>query len=962
MFEAMRNHRKAFTIKEAEETGSRRTVIWEVIEADASRQRSAAHRRSQEGEMMPMSVTEDSNAKAGEVFAYKLFAPTRHLNAVRRKGIIDRVFSDTRFGAILLQGPAGHGKSTALQQLKCECEARGSLAAWLTFDEADNDLRRFSLHMHAVVASLRGEPEGHWKAESDEGSDLGRRRRADWMIDHLFKLGRPVAIFFDEFQALQDKVILRFFRGLLEKLPENVRVFIGSRTIPEIGLSRLVINEQALVLRSEDLRFSVAEVHQFFAASKSLAVTEEEIAAIYSRTEGWPAALHLFQHALVSPMVRRDLTRLDSYRPRELAEYLVDNVLNLLPLDIQHFLLHTSLLKRLCAPLCDAVTGIAHSQEMLEKIDRAGLFVSALDSDRRWFKYHPLFSSFMADQLRAQFPDRVIEAHRLAAAWHLAQGSLEDALHHFVAVHDFSAAADAMNVWATRLTAGAHLHMVEHWYDHLPFEEVAKRPDLAIKVAYCLVFLRRQQKLKPLLQVLQRYRGVGDVEKTANPDLVLSMAALCSDDVTGAFAIIEGVPMLGSEIASFAAFELSAGSNLLGYRDLASGDLPAARDHLAQACAYCNRGNAAFSGGYTIGLLGVHLMMQGQLDASLERFRKGMSEQRMHLDGSFALAAMVSCYIWALYEANELDMVESLFAQYRDLIAEAVLLDFLAVAYVPMARTHDARGRPAQAMEILDEAESIGHANGWERLVRLVQWERVRRWLVSGAVERALALADRIPHVESSLSEGWRLFSDDVESEWFGRIRLAVHTMDGDTAASLLAREMSHQHERVNRQIKLHLLDALRLERKGSHSNALRRLRKALQLAQGGKFIRCFIDEGEQVLQLLREEYKTIIDGAAGRDAQFGGERAFIEQILRASGTDLNRAPVGAAPRVEDLTDREKEVLMFLADGFTNQELAGRVFVSTNTVKFHLRNIYTKLAVANRFQAIAIARNLGIVH
>ncbi len=908
-----------------------------------------------------MSVHKGAGVKAqAEVYAHKLFAPTRYVGAIRRTAILERIFKDDCSRIVLLQGPAGHGKSTALQQLKSEFENRGFLTGWLSFDEADNDARRFSIHMHALVAALLGNEAGAAVSGDDENSELVRRRRSDWMIDCLFRLGRPVAIFFDEFQTLRDKSILSFFRGLLERVPENVRIFIGSRSVPELGLARLVVSNQALILRADDLRFSPAEVEQFFAASQDLDVSREEREAIYSRTEGWPAALQLFRLALVSPQVRKALGDLDSYRPRELAEYLVENVLSLQPPLVQEFLLRTSLLNRLSAPLCDLVTGRNDSQEMLQQLERSGLFLRALDSDLRWYKYHALFSSFLAEQQQALSAETALEVHRRAADWHLAHCSYEEAVHHFVACRDFTRAADTMNVWATRLTAGAHLGTVERWYDQLPFEEVAKRPDLAIKIGYCLVFLRRHQKLKPLLQLLQG--GTGEFEQTTNPDVLLSMAAVCADRIPESFQIVERVRIEGREPSGFAAFELGAGANLVSYRDLAMGEIERARHHLTLARAFSERGDASFSGGYTVGLTGVTLLMQGQLEQALENFRQGLAEQRMHLDGSFASAALVSCYIWALYEANELDLVEALFAQYRELIADGVLLDFLAVAYLPMARTHDARGRPAKAMEVLDEAESIGHANGWERLVRLVQWERVRRWLASGAVDRAQSLASRIPAAAEPFADSWRLFSEDVEGESFGRIRLAIHTMDLDEAARILGREMALQRDRVNRQIKLHLLDAMLQDRKGARNAAHRSLRKALQLAQPGRFVRCFIDEGESILQLLREEYQTIMEGTSGREAQFGADRDFVEQILQASGTDLSRAPVTAVQPLEALTDREKEILVFLANGVSNKEMAGRIFVSENTVKFHLKNIYSKLAVANRLQAISAARQLGIVH
>lgn len=908
-----------------------------------------------------MSVTQSPKVKAqAEVYAHKLFAPTRYPGAIPRAAILERIFGADSKRVVVLQGPAGHGKSTALQQLKSECETRGFLCGWLGFDDADNDLRRFSIHLHALISSLRGEAVPESPPEQDENGELVRRRRSDWMIESLLRLG-PVALFFDEFQTLRDKSILNFFRGLLERVPDSVRIFIGSRSVPELGLARLVINNQALILRADDLRFSPAEVERFFAASGDQAVSPAEMASIYSRTEGWPAAVQLFRLALGSPHVRKALDDLGSFRPRELAEYLVDNVLGLQPQQMQDFLLRTSVLNRLSAPLCDLVTGRHDSQEVLLQLERAGLFLRALDSDLHWFKYHALFSSCLADQLQAQSPETALQVHRAAAAWHLEQGGYQEALHHFIACRDFVSAADAMNRWASQLTAGAYLTTTEHWYDQLPFEEVAQRRDLAIKVAYVLVFLRRHQKLKPLRELLEHGAGDGEIERTTSPDIVLSMAAICDDDVPRAFEIIGRVRIEGREPTGFAAFELGAGANLVTYRDLVLGDFERAHHHLALARAYSDRGDATFSGGYTMGLHGVTLLLHGQLDAALDCFRRGMAEQRMHLDGSFASAALVSCYIWALYEANELDLVEALFSQYREVINGAVLLDFLAVAYVPMARTHDARGRAAQAMEVLDEAESIGHANGWDRLVRIVQWERVRRWLTAGAVERAQSLAARIQHSAAPYPAGWHLFSEDVEGESLGGIRLAIHGVDLDRAGTLLAGELVQQRDRVNRQIKLHLLDAQLQERKGAHNAAHRSLRKALQLAQPGGFVRCFIDEGEGVLQLLREEYQSIMDGG-GREAQFGPGRAFVERLLQASGTDLSRSPSVAEQPLEALTDREKEILMFLANGVSNKEMAGRIFVSENTVKFHLKNIYSKLAVANRLQAISAARQLGIIH
>jgi LuxR family maltose regulon positive regulatory protein len=880
-----------------------------------------------------------------EVQRHKFFAPTAIAGTILRSTLIERVLQTDAARVVLLQGPAGHGKSTTLQQLQTICRERGSITAWLTLDEGDNDTRRFYQHVQAMVAGVIDSPVG----------DSGGRRRSDWLIERLQAASSPVVLVLDDFQVLSNKTVLAFFREVFERVPANTRLFIGTRSMPEIGLTRLVVNQRAFVLHADDLRFSPAEVEQFFRGAGGDDVSNDEVAAIYRRTEGWPAALQLFRLSLKSPTVRRSLGDLTSYRPRDLAEYLADNVLALQPPDIQNFLRRTSLLQRLSASLCHAVTGRADSQELLLKLERTGLFVRSLDTDLRWFKYHALFASFLVEQLQEKSPDTVQEVHRIAARWHLERGDYEDTVRHAIACKDFTLAADTLDTWASQLVADAQIITLERWFEQLPFEEVAKRPSLLIKCAWALVFLHRRQKVKPLLKLLES-RATSD----ADANIVLSMAAISTDDVAGSERWVQRVPLREVQAETFAAFELGAAANLAAYHALGASQFETARSLLALARAHNERGSAIFSGGYTVGMHGMYLLAQGQLREALDGFRAGMAQTRMHADNSVASAAMVACYIWVLYEANELDQAEALFGRYHDIISESALLDFFVVAYLAIVRIHDARGRSARALEVLDEAESIGHGHGWERLIRVINWERARRALLAGGIERAIAISAL--QGATDVPANRILFSEDAEGEALGRLRLAIHCMDLDTATSMLAVEYARSRGRIYRQIKLNLLEALLHQRREESNGAQRCLKKALQLAAPGGFVRCFLDEGEGVLQLLRESYQRLLESEDDELAP-GVRRSFVEQLLQASGTDLSRNvdTRGARP-VEPLTDREKEILVFLANGVSNKEMASRLFVSENTVKFHLKNIYSKLAVGSRLQAINAGRKLGLIH
>jgi LuxR family maltose regulon positive regulatory protein len=892
------------------------------------------------------------------VLSHKFIAPVPYAGAVARERILERIRQFPHARVILLQGPAGHGKSTALQQLKDAAQGAGELTGWLTMDAGDNDPRRFLLHFQSLVGSLSDGTEIS-PGRSAERRDASFHYRSDWLLDRIARLGQPVALFLDEFQTLTDKTVLGFLSFLFERAPDSLRIFIGSRSLPDVGLARLVVNNRALILRADDLRFSPHEVTRFFAAAADLGIDLDEIDTIYRRTEGWPAALQLFRLTLGSPTVRQSLGNETARAPRELAEYLAENVLVLQPPRIQEFLLRTSELTRLSASLCDAVLGCSDSREVLLHLERSGLFLRCVDPQAGWFEYHTLFSSILAEQLRLLTPDVAEEVHLRAARWYLAQGFFEDAAHHAIASREYAIAADALDRWSSRLVADAHLRTVEHWSGRLPFQEIICRPQLAIKCAYALVFLRRWTRARPLLEYLSKRSEGGDVLCTTDSNIVLSMAAIAGDDIPGAYSISARVPLTQYDAQGFAAFELAAVANLRGYCALTAQEFEAAREYLALARVYNEHVDAAFSRSYTIAVGGVAMLIQGELREALERFKAGLGEHRVVIEKSFASAALFACYVWALYEANDLETAEAVFVQNHETISDSMRTDFLTVAYLSMARIHDARGRYAKADAILNEAEAIGHDCGWPRLVSTVKWERTRRLLNRGAVDQALVTAASA-RIDNQLPPGWIPFANDMADQELGEIRVAIAIPDLAQARVRIAEALRLQRGRVLRKIKLRLLSALVLARSGETAASRRELRTALRSAQAGGFVRCVLDEGPHVLQLVRNEYQALIAGARGANP-VSSELGFMEQLLETAGIQLMGSSGRCRVQPQSLTDRERELLVLLANGTSNKDVANRLYVSENTVKFHLKNIYAKLAVTSRVRAITAAREIGII-
>lgn len=899
--------------------------------------------------------------RAARIPAHKLFAPPAYPGAILRERILGRIFSPGAPRSVVIQGPAGHGKSTLLQQIKTRSEESGMLTGWLSLEESDNDPTRFFSALQALLESLAPGSGARPDAPVSRNS-RGRLLPADWLLDWLADMQQPVALFFDEFQTLTNRGPIAFFRTLLEHLPVRHRVFIGSRIVPDIALARLVVNNQALLLRAEDLRFSRAEVESFFAGASELEISERELEAIYGNTEGWPAALQLYRLSLAQPAVRESLGDLSLYRPRQLAEYLADNVLSLQPEEIQDFLLMTSPLLRLSGPLCDAVLDRANSQEILVSLEKSGLFLRSLDAGMEWFSYHTLFSTFLVEQLQEHKPDAARRMQERAASWFQAHGYFEEAIHHALATGDFALSADCLDIWATQLVMDGNLTTVERWYDRLPLDEVARRPELVIKVAWALAFLRRRRKLAPILKLLEQQRAITDPDQEAPEDVVRSMVAIIDDNFTEAYRIVNPVDARDTNARGFRAFELGAAANLKGYLELTSGDFERAREYLVLARAHGDRANAGFSWGYSIGTAGFNFLCQGQLREALELVEANISQPRLMLDDSVASAVLVACHIQLLYEINDLDGARNQFQRFHQVIANGALHDYLVSAYVAMSRIHDADGHPEKALQILEEAESIGHMSGWPRLSRRIGCERVRRAVVAGDLDSARSIASRVPEAEVELPDSWIPFSECTDDDRIGEIRLAIHDGRNDEAMSALQTEiaLARDRKRVRRRIRLHILEAIGHELGGRHADAASAMREALNLASPGGFLRMFLDEGPVAIGLIRAEHQRSRSADASADTLAG----FTGRLVEIAGDDHARSQALAGEEfqpLESLSAREETTLKLLAKGLSNREIANTIHVSENTVKFHLKNIYSKLGVKNRLQAISAARELRLL-
>ncbi|MBY4791630.1 LuxR C-terminal-related transcriptional regulator [Burkholderia multivorans] len=863
---------------------------------------------------------------------HKFFPPAARRGAIVRHALLERV---TRLGvprAVILQAPLGSGKSTLLQQITDACRAKQWTMGWLTLDETDNDPRRFEAYFIALVAHMVAQA----GVAAHEQPRLSTDNVLDWVCDQIGRISGPIGLCIDDFQCIHEPAILRFFRDLVRVLPGRCRMFVGSRNLPDIGVSALLVAEHALLLRMDELRFSSDESVEYLSGTGNEALDPESASFVHARTEGWPAGLQLFRLALAREDIRRTLDKLRDREPLEIVHYLSENVLSLQRPDVQTFLLKTSLLRRLNGPLCEAVTGLRDPDAILRQIEQGGLFLEALDGSPGWYRYHSLFARFLSARLGHEDPDGVLDVHRRAAHWYARHDEPEETLFHAVEAREYSLAIDTLDQWAARLIAGAELATVASWFDRLPLQDVIDHPGLAVKVAWALVFLRRGIPKHPLLSHLEGAAMRGGGRAASGAAIVLAMAKLFNNDLRGA-ALLADVPALHRPARDiFEAFEFGAAANLLAFRAMAAWREEEIHPLLVLADSHNDHAQAAFSQGYTLALRCVQQVIGAQPSRAAETPR-ALPGARPRVIRGMAAAAVAATRIWACYEADDLDTAERLAAQFEQDIALASVPEFNAISMVSIARVHLARGRIADAQDTLDALERLSFQSQWPGVREMIAWERLYLAGRRGEPARIDALVSHMAVDASVPDTAWIPVTEMLSGPLLGHIRLALQQQQLERAADLVESALAIVPVRPLLSVKLQVLQALVQHRQGQTRLALRTLQRVCEAVRAGGCRRALLDEGAELIAMLDDVQATEAARGAAAPAPVSG--------------------VQKAGRFGTLSQREHEILRLLCSGASNREISEKLFLSENTVKFHLKNVYLKLEVKNRAQAILKAQS-----
>jgi LuxR family transcriptional regulator, maltose regulon positive regulatory protein len=891
---------------------------------------------------------------------------------VPRPRLLARLAQGIGRGLTVVCTPAGFGKTTLLGDW-----ARRSRrpAAWLSLDAGDNDPARFWRYVAAALERVRpgvGE-QVDVLLRGSEPPPLEAVATA--VINELTSLPTEgITLVVDDYHLIETPTVHASVGFLVERLPPGLRLVLAGRADPPLPLARLRARGQLTELRADDLRFTLAETAAFLREATGLDLPAASVASLQDRTEGWAAGVQLAALSLQGHADPAGFVASFAGSHRYVLDYLTEEVLARQPEETVRFLLETSVLARLSGPLCEAVTGRRDGQQMLEQIERANLFLLPLDEVRGWWRYHHLFADLLRARLEQTRPDRVPGLHRAAAAWHEAHGFADDAVRHAVAAGEIAWAARLVERHVESLLRRSEGATLGRWLAALPAESVGSRVRLCLAQAVAAVVAGQLEAVEPLLAAAEHAMAAGGGEPH-EPSVGRALSVLANVPASIAFLRAELARFRG-DAERAVAFDQQALQQLgegdwllrsqvhwnLAGADWLRGRLAQAEHALAEVVAErraAGEGFMAMLVGYDLGQV---QRAQGRLSAALASYQRWLEPagQAGRLPPHAGMAHVGVAEV--LYERDQLDSAHQHASQAVALCRQLAYTQPLASGLGILARIRQAHGDAAGALEAIDQAQRIKLSPQVIALLNPVPVWRARLWLARGEVADAARWVDE---------RGLRVTDEPSyprEGEYLVLARVLLARQEPDQALELLARlhAQAEAQRRTGSIIELRALQALALAAQRNQAAALTALAEALALAAPEGHVRVFVDEGAAMAHLLGRL------AAAQRTGQVTPPTTvppgYLDRLARSfqpgtarSGAGRSHQLAGVAGLVEPLSDRELQVLGLLAAGRSNQQIAEELVVVVDTVKKHVGHILDKLGAANRTQAVARARVLGLL-
>ena len=893
---------------------------------------------------------------ADDLLQTKLYVPKARASLIPRPHLIEKLNDGLAGKLTLISAPAGFGKTT----LVSEWIAEGKRPfAWLSLDTGDGDLTRFLAYLIAALQKV--EPSlgqtllGILKSPQPPPTESVLTT----LINEIAAIPQEFALVLDDYHIVDAPSVDQALAFLLAHLPSQMHLVMTTREDPNLPLARLRVRGQLTELRIADLRFARDEVAAFLRQMLGLNLSEENIVALETRTEGWIAGL---QMAALSMRGHQDdvASFIQSFSGSHhfVLDYLLEEVLHQQSDSVQRFLLQTSVLDRLCGSLCDAVMGRLEirdrrledgnqepnslqspvsnpqSQEILESLERANLFLVPLDNERRWYRYHHLFADLLRQRLQQSVKEYDVAAlHIRASQWYEENGLTLEAFHHAAVSNDIERAARLIEGQGLPIYFQGEAIPVRHWLESLPEAEFEARPSLWVMYASVLTLTGRlHNNIEEILQKAETaLQGAAPNDNTndqlgqiaANRAMLGIVKNEVDKIITQSRRALDLLHPGNAPMRSTATWTL-------GYAYQVQGNRAAASEAYAETIAQSQKSGNIMTEIAATTCLGQIRETENQAHQAVAAFRR-----ILQLVGEPPWpAACEACVGLARihYQWNDLAAAEQFGQQALELARQLENVDTPAACGVLLARVKLAQGDVAGALATLAEAEQF------------VQQKHFDHWL--GEIT---AVHIQIHLKQGNLTAAARLA--ESHDEPFSQAR--VHLAQGEPSAAHTTLEpvrlQADAMDLADKRLRVLVLQALAHQAANESELAVKTLGKALVLAEAGGLLRLFVDEGSPMAVLLRE---AVRQGVAPQ---------FAQQILEVFGATAVAPPPITQSLPDPLSERELEVLKLLATSLSGPEIARELMVSLNTMRTHTKNIYSKLGANSRRTAVSRAEELNLL-
>ena len=889
------------------------------------------------------------------ILATKLYIPPLRSKFIHRPRLTERLSDGLSHKLTLISAAAGFGKTTLVSEWITGCQRP---AAWLSLDEEDNDLTRFLTYLVKALQTVRANIGAGILQSLQSPQPPPVELILSSMLNEIAADSQDFILVLDDYHLIDAQAVDKALAFLLEHLPPQMHLVIATREDPHLPLARLRARDQLTEVRITDLRFTLSEAAEFLKKVMGLDIAEEDIAALERRTEGWIAGLQL---AAISMQGHQDVgSFIKSFTGSHhfVLDYLMEEVLQQQPENVQTFLLRTSILDKMCGPLCDTVlnshkdlpvgspdgstygTQVVPGQEILEYIERANLFIVPLDSERRWYRYHHLFKDLLRQRLGQNAgASQVCELHIRASQWHEDSGLDIEAFQYAAAANDVERAERLIEGKGVPLHFRGGMGPILAWLKSLPEVEMNARPSLWSTYASVLLGSGQTLGIEEKLQAAERALAAqGGEEDGENRDLIGRLASTR--------ALLALSQQQEDKILAYGqrALEYLAPDNLsfrtsimqtMAYAYVLQGERAQASRIYAEVQAATRASGATVTCIMASQGLGAIQELDNRLHEAAETYR-----YVLELTGGMPFPIIGEAYrglARVFYQWNDLEAAERYWEKSVPLSRQLTNTDRSVACEVFHARLNLAKGDAAGAVEILTQAREEARRRNFIFQIPDISGTLVKALLRLGKVEAAAAVADAY---ELPLN----------------RARVCLVRGEAAEALAILDSFIRQVEARrwMDEQLKGLILKALALQAHGEKVAAVQGLGEALALAEPGGFIRIFIDEGQRMADLLREA------AAEGVMPEYTGRLLAAFKAGEERRED-NPSARDADGLIELLSDRELEVLRLIAEGKSNREIGEELFLALSTVKGHSQKIFDKLQVQRRTEAVARARELGVL-